>query len=134
MFKKKSKPLPTAPVDYPVGTCVETDSGCWYLINKDGKKYRITSKNILKSWSFPRVVKTTEAAVSHYPTALTPLGFRDGALLHDTSSSILYLVSGNKARHIKGLKTLNALGLTPKDALWVSYDEILIMTKGDDLK
>lgn len=131
MFKK-AKPVPGHPVEYPAGTCVETPSG-WFLINKDGKKYRIVSKTVLNSWNFPRIVKTSDQAISKYPSALTPLGFRDGTLLNDISSSTLYLVSGNKARHIKGLKTLNALGLTPKDAVWVSYDEILIMTKGDEL-
>lgn len=133
MFKKKSsKPLPHEPVDYPVGTCVKAPSGTFF-INKDGKKYKIISDNILNSYAFPRVIETSDVAISKFPTAVTNLGFRDGALLRDISSGKIYFVSGSKARPVVGLKTLSALGLVPENAVWVSRAEIATLKQGDDL-
>lgn len=130
MFRRKKAELPDSPVVYPAGVCVHTDRG-WYLINKDGKRYRITTIAILRSWNFPLVVETTEAALSKYPVAITKLGFRDGSLLHNIADGKMYLASGGKLRHITSPEVLRLLG-NPKPVV-VSDAEIKLMRQGEEL-
>ena len=70
---KSRSELPREPVEYPSGICVKTERGA-YLINKDGKRYRIPTQAILDSWNFPFVVDSSEAAVSEYPVAVLKIG------------------------------------------------------------
>lgn len=121
--------LPTTPQDYPAGVCVKTERGV-YLINKDGKRYRILSTAILDSWNFPLVVDSTEAAVADYPVAVTKLGFRDGSLLNNIADGKLYLVSGGVLRHVVSPAVLERLGVSRSDAAVVSDAEINIMKFG----
>lgn len=138
-FKKTPPPtptirndLPTAPVVYPAGTAVVTETAK-YLINKDGKKYRIQSDAIFHSWRFPLVVTTSDIAVSKYPTAVTKLGFRDGTLLNNIADGKLYLVSDNKLRHITSPEVLTRLQRKQDRAVVVSQDDINIMRIGETL-
>lgn len=131
MFKKKkSKPLPLHPVDYPAGICVRTPLGA-FLVNKDGKRYRITTERVLASWNFPIVVETTDAAISHFPIAVTKLGFRDGTLLKDFGDGKVYLVSGSVLRHVLNPDRIEEYGLG--EPVVCSSDEIKIMKQGDPI-
>lgn len=132
---KKSKPrfeTPLHPVVYPAGVAVVT-SKSKYLINRDGKRYRITSNRIFDSWNFPIVVVTTESALAKYPVAVTKLGFREGTLLNNIADGKMYLVSGSKLRRITSPDVFDRLGIKPSDALVVSEAEINIMEMGEDL-
>ena len=143
MFRRASKKsqqsnpydIPLGPVDYPAGIYVRTAKGN-YLINKDGKRYRIATRAILESWSFPIVVITTEEALKKFPVAISSLPFRDGSLLNNIADGKLYLVSGGKLRHITSPNALLMLHLTKHDAVDVSDAEIKSMMKngmGEDL-
>lgn len=132
MFRRKKTPqrnLPKSPTEYPVGICVKTDVN-HYLINKDGKRYRIPTERVLKSWNFPLIVETTEAALTNYPTALTPLAFRDGSLLNNIADGKLYLVSGGKLRHIVSPDFFERTGISSQMATVVSDAEIKNMKVG----
>lgn len=133
-FFKKEAPriIPTGPVEYPAGVCLKTERGT-YLLNKDGKRYRILTDAILQSWSFPLTVETSEAAVSKYPVAVTKLGFRDGTLLNNIADAKLYLVSESKLRHITSPVVLDRLGVSRKDAVLVSDAEIKLMKQGEEI-
>lgn len=134
-FQSKQKtqtPLPSNPVQYPSGVCVVTDKGR-YLINKDGKRYRIATERVFESWNFPIVVNTSEAALKNFPVAVTRLGFRDGTLLNNMADGKLYLVSAGKARHVTGPDILASLGLKPVDAWYVSQAELNLMKIGEDI-
>lgn len=122
--------LPTEPVEYPSGIAVKTERGA-YQIRSDGKRYRITSKAILDSWSFPFVVDTTEAALANHPIAYTKVGFRDGSLLNNIADGRLYLVSAGKLRHIVDPAVLERLG-SPTPVV-VSDAEIKIMKQGEPI-
>lgn len=122
--------LPTAPVEYPSGICVKTEKGA-YLIQKDGKRYRIPTKAILDSWNFPLTVDTTEAAVSNHPLAVLKVGFRDGSLLNNIADGRIYLVSAGRLRHVVDPEVLNRLGNpTP---VTVSDAEIKMMKQGEPI-
>lgn len=122
--------LPTEPVVYPSGICVKTEKGA-YLIQKDGKRYRIPTKAILESWSFPFVVDTTEAAVANYPIGVLKVGFRDGSLLNNIADGRMYLVSVGKLRHIVDPAVLDRLG-NPEPRV-VSDAEIKSMSQGEPI-
>lgn len=126
------KELPNHPVSYPAGFCVKTHKG-HYLINKDGKRYRLPTQRIVDSWSFPHIIETTEVALSNYPVAVTKLGFRDGSLLDNIADGKLYLASGNKLRHVTSPDVLETLGLNVGDALIVSDAEISLMEQGEEI-
>lgn len=122
--------LPKSPVVYPAGIAVRAPSGI-FLINKDGKKYRVPTQRIFESWRFPLVVDTSDAAISKYPTAVTKLGFRDGSLLNNIADGKLYLASEGKLRHIVSPDFFGKIGLVPSDAVAVSDAEINIMKFGE---
>jgi len=137
LWKKQTPPtprrnLPEAPVAYPSGTVVYTSLG-HYLINKDGKKYRITSRAVLDSWSFPLVLETTEAAIAKYPLAVTKLGFRDGTLLTNIADGRMYVVSEGTLRHVTSPAVLDRLNVTNSDFKVVSDAEINLMRLGEEI-
>lgn len=130
--KKKTENLPTEPVDYPAGICVETPRGR-FLIHRDGKRYRVPSEEIYKSWHFPLTVKTSEAAVAAYRISITPLVFRDGTLILNISDGRLYLVSGGKKRPITSPAALRRLGVTRDSAKVVSEADVNLMKLGAEI-
>lgn len=127
---KSRAELPTKPVSYPSGICVKTEKGA-YLIQKDGKRYRIPTKAILDSWSFPFEVDTTEAALADYPVGVLKVGFRDGSLLNNIADGRMYLVSAGKLRHIIDPAVLDRLG-NPEPRT-VSDAEIKMMGQGEPI-
>lgn len=130
-FQRNQRVLPSVRTDYPTGICVETETGRFFL-HGDGKRYRIPSEEIYRSWAFPLTVPTTEAAVSHIPLALTKLGFRDGTLIYNIKDATIYLVSQTKRRPVVSPEALRRLGLTKDSAMVVSDYDINLMKLGDD--
>jgi ribosomal protein S4E len=124
--------LPVKPVVFPSGIVVHTPSG-YFLINKDGKKYRITSDAVLESWNFSLIVETSDAAISKYPIALTKLGFRDGSLLINIADGRMYVASEQTLRHVTTTWILDILGVTVDDFKVVSDDEINLMRQGANI-
>lgn len=129
---KSRSSLPTIPTEYPSGICVKTERGA-YLINKDGKRYRIPTQAILESWAFPFVVDSSEAALAKYPVAVTKLGFRDGSLLNNIADGRLYLVSNGRLRHIVDPAVLDRMGVNHLMARVVSDGEIQMMKQGEEI-
>lgn len=124
--------IPSGPVDLPSGVCVKSEKGA-YLIHKDGKRYRIPSKQVLDSWAFPLIVDASEASLSNYPVAVSKLGFRDGSLLHNIADGKMYLVSQSRLRHIVSVNVLERLGVSKDDFMLVSDSDINIMKHGDEI-
>lgn len=115
--------LPTAPVNYPSGVCVETESGRYYI--KGGRKYLIRSQQVFDSWSFPLVVKSTDAAISHFKRSLRPLGFRDGTVIRDIFNLELYVISEGKRVRITGSQMYEDLGLWGHNIPYVSHEDVM---------
>lgn len=124
--------LPTKPVEYPSGICVKTEKGA-YLIQKDGKRYRIPTKAILDSWNFPLIVNASEAALAKHPVGVLKVGFRDGSLLNNIADGRLYLVSAGKLRHIIDPAVFDRLGINHLMARVVSDAEIKMMSQGEPI-
>lgn len=124
--------LPSTPVVYPSGICVKTERGA-YLIQKDGKRYRIPTQAVLDSWNFPLVVDSSEAALAKYPVGVLKVGFRDGSLLNNIADGKLYLVSEGRLRHVIDPEVLDRLGINHLMARVVSDAEIKMMKQGEPI-
>lgn len=127
--KNDSLPLPLSRVDYPYGTCVETETGA-YLI-RDGFRLKMLTDRVVDNWALP-VVMSTDKAVMHLPVRGN-LGFRDGALIKDVSDGKVYLIAHNKRRHVV-TPDLELYGIKLDSAILVSKEEVEIHPKGDDLR
>lgn len=130
---KRRKParepvIPEGPVEYPQGTCVETESGK-YLIN-GGKRFRIKHDAIFKSWNFPLVVKSTDKAIAHYPSSLRPLPFRDGTVVRDIYNLELFVFSGGKRIKIVSVEMFEHLGLEDSKIPMVSHEIVRAHPEG----
>lgn len=138
MFRKKTPTPPTTPTEYPVGSFLETEKGLFYVA-APGKRYRVTSHRVLASWSPPRLIKTTEAAVVKFRIA-AKMKFRNGSLIWSLGDGKIYLVENGKRRWLKNPEWFYHLGLDPTDLAFnmkkiqmVSHDEINLHEAGEDL-
>lgn len=132
MFKifKKSPKL-NKPINYPSGLMLKTSKGYYYV--KKGRRYKASTKRIADSWNLAYVETTTEA-VSNIPLARSPLGFRDGTLIHNVADGKLYLISDNKRRHITSPDVFERYGLKKNDIVIVSDRETNLHEEGDRLE
>ncbi len=132
-WKRRTKPLlpaPTVPVDYPTGTCVQTENGVFFIKGKF--RFRVTSDRILSSWQFPLVIRSTESACSKYKIA-GKLGFRQGTLVKDMSNGKMYLISENLRRQIVSPDFFDVM-LFPREAMIeASPDELALHKEGENI-
>jgi hypothetical protein len=84
---------------------------------------------VLDSWSFPRVIATTEELLINYPIMGKPLGFREGTFLYCMGDSSFYLIAGGKANKIVDPVLLEDHQLKKTKAMWVSPDELALHEK-----
>ena len=131
-LRRQRQELPDKPVDYPPGTFIHTERGYFYIVS-DTRRMRLTSKRVLDSWRPPRVVETTEAAVSKYRVS-TKLRFRNGSLIHNIADGRIYLIVEKKRCHVVSPDVLERIGATSKDVIHVSEDEIKLHELGESLK
>lgn len=131
-FRRKNEtPLSATQIVFPSGICVKTEVGHWYI--NGNFRHRLGSKRIFQSWRFPFVAETTEEALQNYRKG-KKLGFRDGALVRACSDSKLYFISKRQRRLVTNPSILYAMGLHPKDAVWVSDFELLLHEEGENLE
>lgn len=135
LFKKQTKisqptePKPQYLENIPDGTAIEADGIYFYV--KNGMKLRIPSVPILKSQNYPRVIKVTPKAANRIPNSAAKIGLREGSVVKDISDGRLYLISGNKARHIVSPIVLSQLG--NPSAILVSHADILLHEGGREI-
>lgn len=130
LWKPQPKSLPKKPVKYPDGLALDTGENVWYT--KNGLLYKCYSQRTLDSWRF-KVIKTTPEAVAGFKQGGI-LGFRDGTLLRDISDGKLYLVSGNKRRHIVSPDFFDLYGFEKSDAVLASRAEIELHQPGEPIE
>ena len=133
-FWKKPQPVQTTPIqtvpktptEYPDGVIVKSESGWWYIKGKN--RFNVPTERVLKSWSVPFVITTTEAALAKY-TKAGKVGFRGGSFLYNDGK--YYFVSGSVLRKISSPDVFVTMGLDTQQALWVSDDELRLHTVGE---
>lgn len=117
-------------VDYPTGTCVQSEKGIFFIKGK--YRFRITSTRILESWSFPFIVSSTEDALQAYQIG-GKLGFRQGTLIKDMLNGNIYLISGNARRQIVSPDFFD-VALFPRDKIIeVSHVEASMHKEGEKI-
>ena len=131
MFRKQTISLPDGPVEYPSGMCVRAN-GTHYYIN-GAFKHPVTSPRILLSWSFPRIIETSDEALAKYVTT-KKLGFRDGTLVKNLHDGRLYFISKGLKRPVTNPDALASMGLGSKDAILISLEESSLHKIGEVLK
>lgn len=134
MFKRnKSNKLPSKPIDYPIGTFIETEKGYFYIA-APLKRYHLISKRTLDSWNPPRVVKTTEAAVSRYRVA-AKMRFRNGSLIHSLIDGKVYLIENSLRRPLVSPEAFERIGshVRDKSIVTVSAEELRLHQLGEEL-
>jgi hypothetical protein len=99
---------------------------------RPGGRRKITTENVLNSWSPNQLVETTEQATKHLPN-LGKLGFRDGTLLKSFADGVYWLISEGKRRHVTNSRVLTDLWLDEQDALIVSQDELKLHPAGQPI-
>lgn len=132
MKRQRPRELPLSKVSYPEGTFLKTEKGYFYIL-AGTKRARLVSQRVLDSWSPPRVVLTSEAAVQDYRIAFK-MKFRNGSLIHNIADGKIYLIENGKRRHITSPEVFERIGAKRSDTVSVSLDEIKLHEEGDELK
>lgn len=127
----KKNLLPQTRTEYPNGTFVETSKGLFYIAGPE-KRLRILTSRVLASWSPPRVVQTTDAALAGYRVT-SKMKFRNGSLLNSLADGRIYLIEDGKRRHVTNPDALLRLGARYSDAVHVSLDEIKLHPEGEPI-
>lgn len=128
MFRKKT-PLRSSKTEYPTGTVVSTENGTFFV--KGGTLLRV-SPTVMQSWNFGLIVTAKWSAIQHMPI-VGKLGFRDGTVLRAFGTQKVYIISGQRTRHITDPEVIRALGITLNDILNVSDDDVRLNTEGEPL-
>lgn len=119
-------------VSYPSGLAVETTDGkLWYI--KDAKRFRIPSVRVLDSWAFNTLAAAIPEVLADYKISGI-LGFRDGTLIQEIGDGKIYLISGNKKRHIVSPDAFDRYGLNRDLVVEVSAEEALLHNAGESLE
>ena len=136
--KQKQQPIPTKEppkpkdiTDLPSGTVIVTPEGKRFYISGQ-KKFRIISDRVFYSWDFPREVFVTQACANRYKT-FGRLGFREGAVVRDFTSSTLYLISENKKRRLTTPDALTNLNIDESKIITMSEEEAGLHEGGEPL-
>ena len=115
---------------YPNGSMVTTESNTYYIRNN--RRYRVYSRRALASWALPEAFASDED-LSEVPLSRSPVGFRDGTLILNVADGRLYLISGNKRRHVRSPDVLERLNRSFDEHILVSQRETEIHEEGDPL-
>ena len=128
MFPFRRRPIKYNP-RVPGGLIAHTDNG-YYLV-KQGKRFRFVSNRARESWKL-KVVETTEESLKGIKV-VGNVGFRDGTLIRDMSTSKIYLISDYKKMHVVDPDSLPRLGFRRKDIITVSDKEAAAHGDGENL-
>lgn len=115
----------------PSGSFIRTSNGVFLI--KNNKRFRVLTKAILDSWRPFCVADVSEKDVTTLPI-VGKLPWRDGTLVYNASTGIIYLMSDSKKRRIVGGDTMRQLGLSIGDALIASNAELEFIDEGGPLE
>jgi len=112
----------------PNGYCILIKDNYFYF--KDNVLYPIKTKRVLLSWCFENIVCLDKENAAGYKIG-PALGFRDGSLIKDISTSYIYFVSSGKKRKVLNPDVITNLGLKESDAILVSQEEAAMHPSGE---
>lgn len=116
---------------YPTGALLQDKitGGVFYV--KDGIRYPIYSKEILKSnFGNKRIIKTSMNEIMNYELG-SPLKFKDGELVKASDDSAVYVISNGKRRPIASESAFNYLGYKFENIIITTRKAIEIHELGD---
>jgi len=113
----------------PSGMIAHTEKGYFYI--KGDKRFKFISDRARISWNL-REVTTTESAMSDVKLSGI-IGFRDGSLIRDVSTSKIYLIVDNKKMLVADPDVISDLGFKKHDIVLVSKREADFQKEGGHL-
>ena len=128
-LKRQKKTTEATSPFVPSGLIAQTEKGFFYI--KGQKRFKFVSDRARDSWGL-KVVKTKESYIPNIKLSGI-IGFRDGTLIKNISTSKLYLISDNLKRHIASPDVLTWLGYNKNDIIVVSNKEAAVHKEGDSL-
>lgn len=132
-MRRRRNQKPTTSTEYSAGSFIETEKGYFYVVNAS-KRYRIVSIRVLNSWAPPRVIQTTEAAVSKYRIS-AKMKFRNGSLIYNLADGKIYLIVEGKRCPIVSPDALSRIGssINDKGIVTVSKQESELHELGEEI-
>lgn len=106
-----------------------TEKGDFYV--KGEKRFRFISDRARDSWKL-HIVLTSESAMSDCKV-VGIVGFRDGTLIRDVTTSKMYVVVDSKKCLVVDPDQLLALGYRKEDAILISKKEADFQKEGESL-
>lgn len=114
---------------YPDGLMFRHGQDTYYV--KRGVRYRLYSPRVFESWGLRAIPAGDDLLKT--PVSKSPLGFRDGTLIHNYADGRLYLISAGLRRQVMNPDTMARFGWRKRDALVVSNSEAELHAEGDPL-
>lgn len=115
--------------EYPDGLMFRYGSDVYYV--KRGVRYRLYSPRVFKSWGLAAIPAGDDLLKT--PVNKSPLGFRDGTLIHNYADGRLYVISAGKRRQITSPDVMSRFGWRKREFLVVSNDEAELHAEGEPL-
>lgn len=110
----------------PSGMVAKTEKGYFYV--KGDKRFRFISDRARESWNL-KIVETTELAMTDCKVS-GMIGFRDGTMIRDISTGLIYLITNNKRSLIVDPDDIKALGFRRDEIILVSRKEASLQQEG----
>ena len=104
----------------------KTEKGYFYV--KGDKRFRFISDRARESWNL-KIVETTELAMTDCKVS-GMIGFRDGTMIRDISTGLIYLITNNKRSLIVDPDDIKALGFRRDEIILVSRKEASLQQEG----
>jgi N-acetylmuramoyl-L-alanine amidase len=126
-------PLVGAAAPFPDESLWRTQDGTLWRV--EGGRRRPVAASAAASWTVAvaaRPVRSTAASFAALPTGPL-LGFRDGALVRDTSTGSIYAIAGGQRRRVAATAVLEQLGLPPSRVVAATPDAVQATPPGPDL-
>ncbi len=123
---------PAAP--FPDETLWRTEDGTVWRV--EGGRRRPVATPAAASWTaaaVARPVRSTSASFTALPAGPL-LGFRDGALVRDSSTLSVYAIAGGQRRHVVSAAVLERLGLPASRIVLAAGDAVMATPPGPDLR
>lgn len=141
MFRRKTQEPPQPPTpqpkrvsgktDFPSGLAVLTERGVYFIKGKT--RFKFYSDRVFSTWSL-YAIPAEFSAIKHFQPATSHLGFRDGTLINNVANGRIYLISGNKRRHIVDPDVFEKYGLDKSRMVVVSDEETNLHSDGEVLR
>lgn len=111
-----------------------TDLNNSYYLLKDNNFYPITDKNLLTTnYKNIQIQKHVKKDLALYPVVYDTPDIKDGLLVKETDSSVVYVIEKGKKRQIADSDTFNAMGYKKENVIAVNISTLIGIPEGEKI-